>query len=76
MAALPQPMRTQDGLDQVFHARSVAKRGVIRRRVVDVYREIGRIVLELEVRRRGWHVLRSGAHYVILCQSDPFSVIC
>ena len=66
----------QDWLDQIFRSRAAATGGVVRRRVADVDREIGRCALELEVRRRGFHMVQSGEHLVILCTHDPVQVIC
>lgn len=65
-----------DWLDQLFRAKSVRSGGVIRRKISDVEREIGRDLLELEVRRRGFHMIESGNQLVILCSSEPLRVIC
>ncbi|WP_372884717.1 N-(5'-phosphoribosyl)anthranilate isomerase [Shimia sp.] len=76
MTVMPPSLLGQDWLDQMFRSKSAATGGVVRRRVADVHREIGRAALELEVRRRGWHMLQCGPHYVVLCSPAPFSVIC
>ncbi len=73
---MPPSLLGQDWLAQVFRSKSAANGGVVRRRISDVHREIGREALELEVRRRGWHMLQSEGHYVILCSPAPFTVIC
>ena len=66
----------QDWLDQVFRAKSAARGGVVRRRVADVEREIGRATFELEVRRRGFHLLECGGQYIVVCSSEPVRMIC
>lgn len=76
MKHMPPPALGQDWLDQIFRARSAATGGVLRRRVADVEREIGRDRLELEVRRRGFHMIECGQHFVIICQSAPLRIIC
>lgn len=74
------PPRTRpanpDWLDQVFRARAAREGGVIRRRLADIDREVGRPALELEVRRRGFHMSECGEHAVILCSRDPIRIIC
>ena len=71
----PRPLG-QDWLDQIFRAKAAQAGGVVRRKVRDVEREVGREALELAVRRRGFHLLECGADFVILCSSDPVRVIC
>ena len=66
----------QDWLDQVFRAKSVTRGGVVRRKLCDVEREIGLAALEVELRRRGFHMLQSGEQVIILCSPAPFTVIC
>ena len=63
-------------LDQIFAAKTAAMGGVVRRRVSDVEREIGRHTLELEVRRRGYHLLQCDTHFVIICFNRPLVLIC
>ena len=72
----PQRLLGQDWLDQIFTTKSAQTGGLVRRKIVDVNREISQEALELEVRRRGYHMLRCGGHFVILCKSDPITLIC
>lgn len=65
-----------DWLDQMFRSRAAAEGGVVRRRVRDVEREIGRAALELEVRKRGFHMVESGEHIVVFCNPAPLKLIC
>jgi hypothetical protein len=79
MSRVPPPGQRplgQDWLDQIFRAKAAASGGVIRRSIRDVEREIGRDALELEVRRRGFHLLECGPHFVIVCSPAPIRVIC
>ena len=81
MTAIPSPsptpqLRAEDWLDQIFATRAALTHGVIYRPVRDVEREIGSENLELEVRRRGFHLLRTGRHYIIVCDDKPLQVIC
>lgn len=66
----------QDWLDQVFRAKAAQTGGVVRRKVRDVEREVGRDALELAVRRRGFHMIECGGDFVILCTPAPLRIIC
>ena len=72
---VPRPIG-QDWLEQIFRAKAAVTGGVIRRKVRDVDREIGRDALELEVRRRGFHLLECGGDFVIVCSSAPIRIVC
>lgn len=57
---------------QVFAAKS----HVVRRSVSSVEREIGRDALELEVRKRGFHLIESAGQFIIICSSEPMHILC
>ena len=61
---------------QIFSSKSARAGGVVRRSLHDVEREIGYTALELEVRRRGYHMVQSGDQIVIFCTSEPLRIIC
>ncbi len=50
--------------------------GVVRRRIADVEREVGRAALERAVRGRGFRMVETGQHFVIICSKDPIRIIC
>lgn len=68
--------RNADWLRQVFAAQSVRNGGVLKRKISDVEREIGADALELEVRRRGFHLIRTATHFLIVCDTGGIEVIC
>ncbi len=63
-------------LAQIFSALSVRKGGVVRRKIFDVERKVGRKALELEVRRRGFHLFECGKQFVIFCDKNDVIMIC
>lgn len=63
-------------MDQVFRAKTAKNGGVIRRKINDVDREIGRERFELEVRRRGFHLMANGHYYIVICNNAPIAMIC
>lgn len=78
-APLPPPYRRplgQDWLDQVFRSRAVQDGGINRRGVADVHREIGLPLVELDVGRRGFRLLRTASHDVVICATGPIDIIC
>jgi hypothetical protein len=66
----------QDWLDQIFRAKAAQTGGVVRRKIRDVEREVGRDALELAVRRRGFHLIECDRDFVIICSGAPMRVIC
>lgn len=62
--------------DRLFASKAVENGGVIRRAVMDVEREIGREVLELEVRRRGFHLIECAGQFIIVCSGGPIRLVC
>lgn len=71
----PRPMG-QDWLRQVFSCNAVRSGGVIKRAIGDVDREVGRAALELEVRRRGFRMVRTQTHFLIICSPGGIEVVC
>lgn len=71
------PLNSQDDLwmHQIFLAKSAQNGGVVRRKVADVERKVGRKTFELEVRRRGFHLIEAGGQFIIICTRDPLHLI-
>jgi hypothetical protein len=63
-------------LAQLFSAKSARNGGVVRRSIRDVERKIGRRILELEVRRRGFHLIESATQFIIICDPSRIITIC
>ncbi|MCX8018277.1 MAG: SulP family inorganic anion transporter, partial [Rhodocyclaceae bacterium] len=47
----------------------------LKRQVIDVDREVGRRAFEDEVRRRGFRLLRTRTHYIIVCDRGPIDLL-
>lgn len=62
-------------LSQIFAAKAVRSGGVVRRQAEDVDRKVGRAALELEVRRRGFHLVEAGGQYIVICTRAPLRVL-
>lgn len=68
---LPATLTPDRWVIQLFSARAVAEGGIVRRRIRDVDRLIGRDRFLAEVRRRGFRVACNADQYVVFCNRDP-----
>jgi hypothetical protein len=60
---------------EVFGAKSVARGGVIRRDRRWIDREIGWDRFMAEVRMRGFHLIETGAQWIVICNTGFLRVI-
>lgn len=63
-------------LGQIFSAAAAGRGGIVRRSIRDVESRVGRRILELEVRRRGYHLIECGGQVVIFCDRGEIRLIC
>jgi len=70
-APLPPAITPERWLIQLFSARAAAEGGVLRRRIADVDRIVGRARFLGEVRRRGYRLVQNADQYVVFCNRDP-----
>jgi hypothetical protein len=76
MSTLPVPITPDRWIVQLFSAKSVAEGGIIRRKVADVERLVGRQRFLYEVRRRGYHAVENSGQFIVFCNQDPSNVLC
>lgn len=60
---------------EIFSAKAVLRGGIIRRDADWVEREVGHDRFCHEVRKRGFHLLKAGRQYVIVCFPDPVQIL-
>lgn len=75
MSTVPLPITPDRWIIQLFSAKSAAEGGIIRRKVEDVERLVGRRRFLLEVDRRGFHVVENAGQFIIFCNQDPVTVL-
>jgi hypothetical protein len=63
-------------IGQIFRAGAVNKGGIVRRSKADVLRNGGYTALRTEVKKRGFHMIRTGGQYVIICNRGDFKLLC
>ncbi len=61
---------------RIFAARAAQAGGVVRRKIKDVHREVGREAFVAEVQKRGFHLIVCGDQYVVICHDGNLRVIC
>jgi len=71
MEHLPDYMTPQQWLDHIFSAKSALRGGVVRRKVRDVDRLVGRPLFRDELRRRGYRAIENNGNFVIFCNRAP-----
>ena len=74
MRHLPDPILPDHWIAQIFSARIAAEGGIVRRKVTDVERLIGRDRFAHEVRRRGYTAVENGGQFVIFCNVEPIKI--
>ena len=61
---------------QIFKAKAAKNGGIVRRQVTSVQKHASEAELKAEVKRRGFHMVRSGHQYGIVCNTGQFKLIC
>ncbi|MEZ5796464.1 MAG: N-(5'-phosphoribosyl)anthranilate isomerase [Paracoccaceae bacterium] len=71
MNNLALPISPQEWMRQMFATRTAMDGGIVRRKVSDVERLVGRDAFLEQMRRRGYRVAENSGHFVVFCNSDP-----
>ncbi len=75
MRDLPAPILPDHWIAQIFSARIAAEGGIVRRKVADVERLVGRDRFAHEIRRRGYSAVENGGQFVIFCNVEPIKIL-
>ena len=71
MQTLPDFLERHAWMEHVFSAKAAQTGGVVRRRVRDVERIVGRELFRQELRRRGFRAIENNGHFVVFCNRAP-----
>ncbi|KUJ80382.1 N-(5'-phosphoribosyl)anthranilate isomerase [Ruegeria marisrubri] len=71
MAVLPDHLTPKKWLAQVFSSAEAQRGGVVKRKVRDVERLVGREAFLREASWRGFQVLQNNQHFVVFCNGLP-----
>lgn len=69
------PMTPDRWMRQMFSAKAARDGGVVRRKVSDVDRIVGRAAFEAELRRRGYRAVENAGQFVIFCNREPVRLV-
>ncbi len=73
MDNLPQTMSPENWLLHLFSSQAAREGAVIRRKIRDIDRYVGRDAFLAEMRRRGFPVVENAGQFVIFCNHEPIS---
>lgn len=62
--------------ERLFRAKAAQTGGVVRRKIRDVHREVGRDAFIAEVQRRGFHLVECGDQYLVICHPGQLRILC
>jgi hypothetical protein len=71
MNALPEHLSPEIWLAQIFASQAARQGGIVKRKVRDVERLVGRAGFERALRLRGFQAVENGDHFVIFCNNTP-----
>jgi hypothetical protein len=71
MPDLPDYLSPSTFLLHLFSSQAARTGGVIRRKVRDIDRFVGRTAFLAEMRRRGYPVIENAGQFVIFCNREP-----
>jgi hypothetical protein len=71
MKDFPLPVTSHEWMRQMFASKTALDGGVIRRRISDVDRIVGRDAFFAAMRKRGFQVVENAGHFVVFCNADP-----
>ncbi|MBK6467367.1 MAG: N-(5'-phosphoribosyl)anthranilate isomerase [Rhodobacter sp.] len=74
-STLPTVITPERWITHLFSARSAAEGGIVRRKVSDVERLVGRDRFLNEVRRRGFRAVENCGQFIVFCNRDPVYLI-
>ena len=75
MTSLPACISPDRWTVQIFSSRAAAEGGILRRKICDVDRILGRDRFLHEVRRRGFRVVENAGQFIIFCNNDPVRIV-
>ncbi len=75
MQMMTRKSRPDFWIDRLFASGAAQKGAVIRRSAQWIDREVGRDRFFAEVRRRGFHLIRTADQFVVICHGGPVHIL-
>ena len=67
---------TKSWVQRMFDAKAVGRGGIIRRKIASVLKHGSEAELLTEVKTRGFHLVKTGDQYVVLCHRGDITLAC
>ncbi len=71
MSTMPEYLSSGQWVSHLFSSQAAREGGVIRRKIRDVERFVGRETFLDEMKRRGFPVVENAGQFVIFCNREP-----
>lgn len=71
MSEVSRPHSPEQWFRHLFRAKSALDGGVVRRKVRDMERMVGRERFYIELHRRGFSAVENAGQVIVVCNSDP-----
>lgn len=65
------PQNSAEWFRHLFSATAARDGGVVRRKVRDMERMVGRAAFEAEIRRRGFSAVENAGQVIVFCNAEP-----
>lgn len=72
---MSRPLCRDTWMTHLFSAKTARQGGVVRRKLRDVERYVGRDVFEAELKRRGYHTVENAGQLIVFCNQEPIREI-
>jgi tRNA U55 pseudouridine synthase TruB len=69
------PLSPEMWMLDMFSSKAARSGTVIRRKIRDIERHVGRAEFEEELKRRGYHAVENAGQMVIFCNQQPIRVV-
>ena len=71
MSVMPEFLSSDQWISLLFSSQAAREGGVIRRKIRDVERYVGRVTFLDEMKRCGFPVVENAGQFVIFCNQEP-----
>jgi len=71
----PAPLTAERWMRQIFTAKAARDGSVVRRKICDIDRIVGRAAFEAELRRRGYRAVENAGQVIIFCNREPVRIL-
>jgi len=71
MTRIPSPLSSEEWMRHLFDSRAAQEGAVIRRKLRDIERYVGKEAFLHELQRRGFHAVENAGQVIVFCNQEP-----